>query len=346
LSRISFSEDFGSLAQPDLVIEAVFEDMGLKQDVFRRLGPIAKRGAVLASNTSYLDIDQIAAASGRVADVIGLHFFAPANVMRLVEIIRCAGSEASALATALALAKRLGKVPVVCGICDGFVGNRILTAYRQQAELPLEEGALPHEVDGAIESFGFPMGPFAVADLSGLDIAWARRKRLAPTRDPKARYTSRVADRLCEMGRFGQKTGAGWYRYENGRRARDPVVDRLVEEVSAELGIARKAIAEDTIQRRCRAAMINEGARILAEGIAARALDIDMAMIHGYGYPAWRGGPMHEADEIGLQTILEDAKAIGKDLGIGWEPAPLLADLAAGGRRFADWGVRGGQTGR
>ncbi len=218
LARIAFSDRFDTLAEPDLVIEAVFEEMAVKQEVFRRLGATAKQGAVLATNTSYLDIDPIAAASERPADVIGLHFFAPANIMRLVEIVRGGKSDASALATGLALAKRLGKIPVVCGICDGFVGNRILTAYRQQAEFALEDGALPHEVDAAFEGLGFPMGPLAVADLSGLDISWARRKRLAPTRDPRVRYASRIADRLCELGRFGQKTGAGWYRYQDGKR--------------------------------------------------------------------------------------------------------------------------------
>ena len=337
LSRISFSDDFTVLAKPDLVVEAVFEEMSIKQDVFRRLGATAKPGAVLATNTSYLDIDPIAEASGHPSDVIGLHFFAPANIMKLVEIIRCAKSDPSALATGLALAKRLAKIPVVCGICDGFVGNRILAAYRQQMEFALEDGALPHEVDGAIEAFGLPMGPFAVSDLSGLDISWARRKRLAASRDPNARYASRVADRLCEMGRFGQKTGAGWYRYENGRRVVDPEVAKLIEGVSAELGITRRPVQVETIQRRFRAAMVNEGAKILAEGIAARALDIDMAMIHGYGYPAWRGGPMHEADEIGLATILDDVKEMAAASGIGWEPAPLLIELASNGNRFSDF---------
>lgn len=336
LARIAFTEDFAALAAPDLIVEAVFEDLAVKQNVFRRLGSVAKPGAVLASNTSYLDIDPIAAESARAGDVIGLHFFAPANVMRLVEIIRGADSKPDALATGLALAKRLGKIPVVCGICDGFVGNRILVAYRSQAEFALESGALPQEVDAAFEAFGFPMGPFAVSDLSGLDIAWARRKRLAATRDPRVRYPSRVADRLCELGRFGQKTGAGWYRYDSGKRSVDPIVGRVIEQVSAELGLARKPVNAEALQRRIRAAMVNEGAKILAEGIAARALDIDMVMIHGYGYPAWRGGPMFEADEIGLTTILADVRAMASEAGVGWEPAPLLLELAASGGRFAD----------
>ncbi|MCC6775899.1 MAG: enoyl-CoA hydratase/isomerase family protein [Hyphomicrobiales bacterium] len=337
LARITVSDRFEALAAPDLVIEAVFEEMDIKQEVFRRLGATAKAGAVLATNTSYLDIDPIAAAGGRAGDVIGLHFFAPANIMRLVEIVRGAESDPTALATGLALAKRLGKIPVVCGICDGFVGNRILTAYRQQAEFALEDGALPHEVDAAFEALGFPMGPLAVADLSGLDISWARRKRLAATRDPRVRYASRVADRLCELGRFGQKTSAGWYRYEDGKRVNDPAVAKLIEAVSAELGIARTPISAETMQRRFRAAMVNEGAKILDEGIAARALDIDMVMIHGYGYPAWRGGPMFEADEIGLPTILADVEEMSAASGTGWEPAPLLIKLAEAGGRFGDW---------
>lgn len=337
LRRITLSNDFSALAHADLVIEAVFEDMAVKQDVFRRLGAVAKAGAVLATNTSYLDIDPIAAASGRRQDVIGLHFFAPANIMRLVEIIRCKGSAPDALATGLALAKRLGKIPVICGICDGFVGNRILAAYRAQTEMALEDGALPHEVDGAMEAFGFPMGPFAVSDLSGLDIAWARRKRLAATRAPNMRYSSRVADRLCEMGRFGQKTHAGWYTYANGKREIDPIVTKLNEDVSIELGISRRPLGRDALQRRFRAAMINEGAKILAEGIVARALDIDMALIHGFGYPAWRGGPMFEADEIGAVQVLADVTAISETSGPGWEPAPLLVEMASCGSRFCDW---------
>lgn len=334
MSRIEIVDRFDRLASCDLVIEAVFEDMAIKQDVFRRLGAIAKPEAVLATNTSYLDIDPIAVASGRAHDVIGMHFFAPANIMKLVEVIRCANSDLSAVATGLALAKRLGKVPVVCGVCDGFVGNRIFAMYRQQVEMALEDGALPHEVDAAVEAFGFPMGPFAVADLSGLDIAWARRKRLASTRNSNARYSSRVADRLCEMGRLGQKTGAGWYSYDNGKRTSDPVVAKLIEGAAAELGIARKPIPAETIQRRIRAAMVNEGAKILAEGIAARALDIDMALIHGFGYPAWRGGPMFEADAIGLAKILDEVKQLALASGPSWDPAPLLVQLATEGGRF------------
>ncbi len=333
-ARMAFAEGLEALSSCDLVIEAVFEDMAVKQALFRRLGLIAKSSAVLATNTSYLDVNAIAAASGRARDVIGLHFFAPANIMRLLEIARGADSSADAVATGLALAKRLGKIPVVCGVCDGFIGNRILAAFRAQAEFALEDGALPHEVDAAMEAFGFPMGPFAVSDLSGLDIAWARRKRLEPSRDPQTRYASRVADRLCAMGRLGQKTGAGWYRYESGERIVDPVVTKLIEDVSAEFAIKRAPIDAETIQRNIRAAIVNEGAKILAERVASRALDIDMAMIHGFGYPPWRGGPMFEADEIGLPLVLKDVEAVALSCGRGWEPAPLLVDLARSNQTF------------
>ncbi len=337
VARISITDDFSALAKVDIVVEAVFEDMTVKQDVFRRLGATARPGAVLATNTSYLDIEPIAVASGRVADVIGMHFFAPANIMRLVEIIRCKDSSRDALSTGLALAKRLAKIPVVCGICDGFVGNRILAAYRVHAEMAVEDGALPHEVDAAMEAFGFPMGPFAVADLSGLDISWARRKRLAPTRDPRQRYSSRVADLLCEMGRLGQKAGAGWYSYASGKRQPDPSVTKLIEQVAADLGITRRSVDSEALQRRFRAVMINEGAKLLAEGIVARAIDIDMALIHGFGYPAWRGGPMFEGDEIGAAAILADVESLSMSSGPGWEPAPLLLELASRGGRFSDW---------
>ena len=335
LALIEFDVGFEPLAECDLVVEAVFEDMSVKKDVFERLGRIARPGAVLATNTSYLDVNEIAAASGRPRDVIGLHFFAPANIMRLTEIVRCRDSAPDAIATGLALAKRLGKIPVVCGVCDGFVGNRILSAFRQQAEFAVEDGALPHEVDAAMEAFGFPMGPFAVSDLSGLDISLARRKRLEPTREPAARYASRIADALCAMGRLGQKTGAGWYRYEGGRRFPDAVVSELVERTSRDLGIRRAPLDAETIQMRIRAAIVNEGAKILAEGIVPRSIEIDMAMIHGYGYPAWRGGPMFEADELGLATILRDVEALERECGRGWEPAPLLIELVKTGATFS-----------
>ncbi|HEX2134723.1 MAG TPA: 3-hydroxyacyl-CoA dehydrogenase NAD-binding domain-containing protein [Microvirga sp.] len=331
--RIEFQRDLASLADRDLVVEAVFEDLEIKRALFRDLDRVLRPGAVLATNTSYLDIGLIAAATGRPADVVGLHFFSPANVMRLLEIVRTDATAPDVVATGLAVAKRLGKIPVVCRVCDGFVGNRILSRYRQQAEYLLEEGALPQEVDAALEAYGFPMGPFAVSDLAGLDIAWARRKRLAATRDPRERYVD-VADRLCEMGRFGRKTGAGWYRYAGSRREPDPLVARLVEEASERRGLQRRPISPEEIQSRVRAAIVNEAAKILDEAIVERPLDVDVVMIHGYGYPAWRGGPLFDADLIGLDTILAEVKRTAERDGPGWEPAAGLLRRAETGERF------------
>lgn len=335
LARVTLATDFAALATVDLVVEAAFEDMAVKEDIFKRLSSAVRPGAVLASNTSYLDINAIAAFTTRPQDVIGLHFFSPANIMRLVEVIETEGAAKDAIATGVAVAKKLGKLPVVCGVCDGFVGNRILASWRAIAEMVLEDGALPFEIDGALEAFGLAMGPFAVADLAGLDIGQARRKRLAPTRNPLTRYASTVADRLCDMGRFGQKTGAGWYRYEAGKRVVDETVNDLVVAVAAEKGIVRKPVSADLVQRLVRAAMINEGAKILSEGIASRSLEIDVVLTSGYGYPAWRGGPMQEADEIGLQTILEDIRAVHALGGAGYEPAPLIERMVRDGRTFA-----------
>ncbi|MBB4199258.1 3-hydroxyacyl-CoA dehydrogenase [Rhodoblastus sphagnicola] len=335
-ARAYVSADFSALADCDLIIEAAFEDMAVKQDIFSRLGALARPGAVLATNTSALDVNAIAAFSGRAADVIGLHFFSPAHVMRLVEVVEGGRSSADAVATGVAVAKRLKKLPVVCGVCDGFVGNRMLAVWRPVAEMFLEAGALPQDVDGALEAYGFAMGPFAVSDLAGLDIAWARRKRLAATRDPNERYASTVADRLCDLGRFGQKTGAGWYVYPDGKRTIDPVVSELVEKVSAEKGFARKTSPAEDIQRLVRAAMINEGAKILSEGIVGRALDVDMVLVHGYGYPAWRGGPMFEADAIGLECILADIEALRAFAGPAYEPAALIQQLADSGGTFGE----------
>jgi len=333
LGAIRYGIGVDTLADRDLVVEAVFEDLEVKRALFRELDAILRPGTILATNTSYLDIDLIADATSRPAEVVGLHFFSPAHVMKLLEIVRTDRTAADVVATGLAIAKRLRKIPVVCRVCDGFVGNRILSRYRQQAEYLLEEGALPHEVDAALEAFGFPMGPFAVSDMAGLDIAWARRKRLAPTRDPRERYVD-VADRLCEAGRFGRKTGAGWYRYEGGRREIDPVVTALVEEASQRRGLTRRSIPPEEIQARIRAAIVNEACKILDEGIVERPLDVDVVMMHGYAYPAWRGGPLFEADRIGLQPILDQViERAGKD-GPGWEPAAGLVSRAASGARF------------
>jgi 3-hydroxyacyl-CoA dehydrogenase len=333
LRTIGYALGTSSLSDRDLVIEAVFEDLEVKRSLFRDLDGILPPGTILATNTSYLDINLIADATSRPADVVGLHFFSPANVMKLLEIVRTDKTAADVVATGLSLAKRLRKIPVVCRVCDGFVGNRILSRYRLQAEYLLEEGALPHEIDAALEAFGFPMGPFAVSDLAGLDIAWARRKRLAPTRDPRERYVD-IADRLCEAGRFGRKTGAGWYRYEGGKREVDPFVTTLVEEASQRRGLTRRQISADEIQSRIRAAIVNEACKILDERIVERPLDVDVVMMHGYGYPAWRGGPLFEADRVGLEPILAQVKERADQDGPGWEPADGLVGRAASGAKF------------
>ena len=301
MDRLTPSLDYGALGEADLVIEAVFEDLEVKKAVFGKLDAAMKPGAVLATNTSYLDINEIAAATRRPEDVIGLHFFSPAYVMRLLEIVRPAMTGDDVIATGLDLAKKLGKVGVLSGVCDGFIGNRILAKTRKQADYMIEDGALPWEVDKAVEAFGFPMGPFRVMDLAGLDIAWAQRKRTAATRNPKERYVE-IADRLCEKGWFGQKTGRGWYVYENGKPQPNPEVEKIVLEESARKKASSAATSAEEIQNRILYAMINEGARIVDEKIAARPLDVDMVEIFGYGFPRWRGGPLCTADIIGLAT--------------------------------------------
>ena len=337
MGLIEVSDDFDGLKNCDLIIEAAFEEMSVKQDIFSRLGKLAKAGAVLASNTSYLDINAIGAASGRPQDVIGMHFFSPANIMRLVEVVQGKASARDAVATGLAVVKRAGKVGVVCGVCDGFVGNRMLNKYKAIVEFAVEDGALPQEVDGALEAYGFAMGPFAVADLAGLDIGMLNRKRLAATRDARERYGSTVADTLCEQGRFGQKTGKGWYLYADGKRVVDPAVTALVLDVSKQKSIARRAIAPESIQRHVLAVLANEGAKILAEGIVPRSLDIDIVYLNGYGFPAYCGGPMFAADARGLKAVLADVEAIHASAGAGFEPAPLLVELAARDGKFGDW---------
>ncbi|WP_395681732.1 3-hydroxyacyl-CoA dehydrogenase NAD-binding domain-containing protein [Inquilinus sp.] len=314
----------------DLVVEAAFEDMDVKRQIFGTLDRVAKPGAILATNTSYLDVDAIAASTGRPADVVGLHFFSPANVMRLLEVVRGKATAPEVLATALDLGKRLGKVPVVVGVCRGFVGNRMLARRTQEAERLLIEGALPHEVDAALTGFGFRMGPFAVSDLAGLDIAWRNRKSLG--------QTAPVADALCEAGRLGQKVGRGYYLYPEGARSgvRDPEVEALLVEVSARLGVSRRAIPAEEIVERLVYPMVNEGARILEEGIAARPGDIDTIWLNGYGWPAWRGGPMFYADQVGLKTVAARLEAFAAARGEpALAPAPLLRRLADAGQGFA-----------
>ncbi len=338
MGRIRVGADRAALAESDLVIEAVFDDLPVKQELFAALEPIVRPDAILATNTSYLNPDHIAAVTTRPDRVVGMHFFSPAYIMRLLEVVRLKHTAPDVLATALGVGKKLRKLSIVSGVCEGFIGNRIVAAYRRQTEYMLEDGALPQEVDAAMEAYGLPMGPLAANDLSGLDIAWARRKRLAPTRDPRERYV-KVADQLCEMGRFGQKTGAGWYLYVEGKREIDPAVTALVEAASRERGITRRPVPAAEVQARIHAAMVNEGAKILAEGIAARASDIDLVMINGYAYPAWRGGPMHEADRIGLDKVLAEVERMNARDGYGWEPAPLLRELATTGKRFAELGA-------
>ena len=292
LAKIRFAADLAALADADLVVEAVFDDLAVKRDLFARLAAVVRPDCVLATNTSYLDPNAIGEGLPHPERLVGLHFFSPANVMRLTEVVDTSTTSPATLATAVAVAKKLGKLPIVTGVCEGFVGNRIWAVFRRECEFLLEEGALPHEIDAALEGFGLPMGPFAVFDLSGLDIAWSLRKRKAATRDPNERYVA-VADRLCEMGRFGQKTGAGWYAYVGGRKSVDPLVARLCEEESAKKGITRRAFTPEEIVERLVGVMGAEGEKILAEGIAARASDIDLVFITGYGWPRRLGGPMY-----------------------------------------------------
>jgi len=317
-------------AGADIVVEAAFEEMGVKQQIFGELDRVAKPGAILASNTSYLDVPTIAAATKRPQDVIGMHFFSPANVMKLLEIVRPAGSADDAIATAVVLGRKLGKVPVVVGNGFGFVGNRMLEQRTRAAERLLVAGALPHEVDAALVGFGFKMGPFAMADLAGNDIGWRSRK----ARGLKAA----VADAICEAGWFGQKTGRGYYIYPQGARAgqRCPEVEALIARISAEQGVTRRPFTQEEILARLLDPMVNEGARILEAGIAARPGDIDIVWINGYNWPAWRGGPMFWADSVGLDVIVKRLEALAAETGDkALEPAPLLRRLAAEGKGFA-----------
>jgi 3-hydroxyacyl-CoA dehydrogenase len=294
LRRLKVTADIQELGPADLVIEAVFDDPVVKTELFQRLDHVVSADAILATNTSYLDPDAIAAATAHPSRVVGLHFFSPANIMRLVEVVDCAQTAPEVLAGALAFAKRLKKLPIVCGVSEGFIGNRIFSAYRREAEFMVEDGALPQEVDAALEAYGFPMGLFAVCDMAGLEIAWARRKRQAATRDPSARYFE-IADRLCEAGRFGRKTGLGWYAYPEGKRTIDSQVTALIEAERAKKGICRQEFTPHEIVARLLKAMADEGQALISEGVAARASDIDLVMINGYGFPSHKGGPMFAA---------------------------------------------------
>ncbi|MBD8563092.1 enoyl-CoA hydratase/isomerase family protein [Oxalobacteraceae sp. CFBP 8763] len=340
MARFNGSTSYDALAKADLVIEAVFEDMAVKHAVFAELDRVCKPGAVLATNTSYLDIDAIAAAIARPQDVVGLHFFSPANIMKLLEIVVPAKVSDDVVATAFDLAKKLRKVPVRAGVCDGFIGNRILAVYGQAAHAMMEDGASPYQIDKALRDFGYPMGPFQVSDLAGGDIGWATRKRRAPTRDPRARYVQ-IADRLCERGWFGQKTGRGYYLYPDGARVGtpDPEVEAIIEAERARAGAlsgkAPRSFSDAEIVRRYLAAMINEGANVVHQKIALRPLDVDVTFVHGYGFPRYRGGPMHYADTVGLPTILADIREFAKEDPLFWQPSPLLVELVDKGANFA-----------
>lgn len=335
MARYTPSTSYDDLKDVDLVIEAVFEDLEVKKAVFKELDRVCKSGAVLATNTSYLDIDAIAAATARPQDVIGLHFFSPANIMKLLEIVVPAKVSADVVATAFELAKKLKKVPVRAGVCDGFIGNRILAVYKQAADYIMEDGASPYEIDEAVRGFGYPMGPFQVTDLAGGDIGWATRKRRAATRDPNARYVE-VADRICENGWFGQKTGRGFYLYPQGARVGqpDPEVLAIVDAERAKKGVTPRKFTPEEIMRRYMAAMVNEGAKVVQEGIALRPLDVDVTFISGYGFPRYRGGPMKWADMQGLDKILADIKAFEQEDPLFWKPAALLEQLVAEGKNF------------
>ncbi|AXK56175.1 3-hydroxyacyl-CoA dehydrogenase NAD-binding domain-containing protein [Pseudomonas protegens] len=335
LARFRASTDYRDLAQADLVIEAVFEDMAAKLAVFAELDRVCKAGAVLASNTSYLDINAIAQSVSRPADVIGLHFFSPANIMKLLEIVVPAKVATEVVATAFELAKQLRKVPVRAGVCDGFIGNRILAVYRQAADYMMEDGASPYQIDQVLRDFGFPMGPFQVADLAGGDIGWATRQRKAASRDPRARYVQ-IADRLCERGWFGQKTGRGYYLYAQGPRSasQDPEVLAIIDAERARVGITPRAFSNAEILRRYMAAMINEGANVVHEGIALRPLDVDITLIHGYGFPRYRGGPLKYADQYGLPQVLADIREFAEEDPLFWTASPLLVQLVERGENF------------
>ena len=326
-----------ALASADVVIEAVFEDLALKQQVFRDLDVVAPATCLLATNTSTLDIDAIASATSRPASVLGLHFFSPAHVMRLVEIVRGRDTSFEALARAAAFAKQLRKLGVIVGNGPGFVGNRLMFPYMYETQFLVEEGATPEQVDRALTDFGMAMGMFAVDDMAGLDVAWRVRRALGHFRDPGVRAPL-VHDRLVEMGRLGQKRGKGWYRYDDSRTpVPDPEVNALIGSLAGAAGIPQRAIDDREIVERSILALVNEGARALADGVAARASDIDVIYVNGYGFPGWRGGPMFCADRLGLRHVLDRISAFHRDLGERWRPAPLLAELAAAGQTFREW---------
>jgi len=338
LALIQGGVDMNLVSGADMVIEAVFEDMNLKQEVFRQLDALCKPGAILATNTSGLDVDQIAAVTLRPHDVVGAHFFSPAHVMKLLEVVRATQTSADVIATLMALGRRMGKVSVHSRIYPGFIGNALFRNYTREAHFLVEDGALPHEVDAALKHFGYAMGIFAVHDMAGNDVGYQTRKAQMATR-PKDRRWNDLIMKLCDLGRLGQKCGKGWYRYEPGDRTphRDPELERFIVDESERMGIVRRPMTEEDIVKRCLYGMINEGARLLEQGIALRPGDIDVVYLTGYGFPAQHGGPMYLADRIGLDHVLADIKRLHDEYGYWWQPAPLLERLVREGRTFGDW---------
>ena len=334
-ARVSAAADYTSLADTDLVIEAVYENLELKQEIFRTLDGLLKPSAILASNTSALDIDAIAAVTERPEQVLGLHFFSPAHIMKLLEIVRGAKTAPAVLDAALDLGKRIGKISVVAGNCDGFIGNRMLNTYVKEARSMLLEGAYPHQVDAALQGFGFAMGPFRMYDVVGIDLEWRARELAGKGQE---QHVVQVDNRLCALGRFGQKTRMGYYRYAEGSRQaeHDPEVDALVLEVSESLGYQRRSIGAEEILERCLLALVNEGAKILEENIAANSHDIDLVYLNGYGFPADKGGPMSWADSQGAASLYQRLKDLQQRFGDHWQPARLIETLATSGKRFAD----------
>ncbi|RMH52376.1 MAG: 3-hydroxyacyl-CoA dehydrogenase, partial [Alphaproteobacteria bacterium] len=334
-ARLTATADYDATAGAELAIEAVFEEVEVKAEVFRRLDEAMGPEAILASNTSYIDPREFTRGIRNPGRIMGLHFFSPAHIMRLVEVVRTPQTTPETLATGFALARSMGKVGVLCGICDGFIGNRILSAYGRLCTYLIEDGALPWEVDAAMRGFGWPMGYFEMVDMAGHQIGYARRRRLAATRDPKIRY-SRLPDLVFESGREGQRNGRGWYDHSAGKPVPDPEIRAMIEAESARLGIARRSFTPEEITERILAVMANEGAAILAEGVAERPLDIDVVEMLGYGFPRWRGGPMHHADHVGPQAVLATMERVAAESPGSWQVSPLLAEIARTGGRFAD----------